>query len=128
MKSIKPGRGPSIMTGISSIAAALFGLVWIFMTFRMGAGFMSIFGVIFVGLAIFQAVYNLKNATSENRYSSFDITDSQEEMDPFNERFGSKQRNERPHITLESCFCPYCGTALSVDFQFCNQCGKELPK
>ena len=28
----------------------------------------------------------------------------------------------------ESRFCPYCGTALHNDFEFCNACGKKLPK
>ena len=30
MKSIKPGRGPSMMGGISSVAAVLFGVIWTF--------------------------------------------------------------------------------------------------
>ena len=27
-----------------------------------------------------------------------------------------------------SRFCPYCGTTLQNDFEFCDNCGKKLPK
>ncbi len=35
MKSIKPGRGPSIQGFIGSIATILFGIFWTFMTFPL---------------------------------------------------------------------------------------------
>ena len=24
-------------------------------------------------------------------------------------------------------FCPYCGTKVETDYEFCNNCGKKLP-
>ena len=48
---------------------------------------MKAFGVIFIVIAIAQAVYHFKNAASKNRFSAFDITDSNEEPDPLNQRF-----------------------------------------
>ena len=92
MKSIKPGRGPSFMGGISSILVALFGVVWTIIAASMGGGLFALFGLIFIAYAVVQAVYNFKNATGKNRYSEFDITDVNEETDPFNERFGSSDR------------------------------------
>jgi len=65
MKSVKPGRGPSMMGGVGAIGAGLFGIIWTFGAASMGApGFFVLFGIVFIGISIFSAVYNLKNATS----------------------------------------------------------------
>ena len=132
MKSVKPGRGPSMMSGVSSIAAALFGIFWMIIAASMGAVFMVPFGLIFVGLAIAGAVYNFKNATSKNRYSAFDITDNREEPDPLNEVFNQQDHDKSPDIATDtgngsSKFCPYCGASAGDGFVFCNKCGKDLP-
>ena len=130
MKSIKPGRGPSMMGGVMSIIVGLFGIVWTIIAASMGGGFIAIFGILFIFVAIIQAVYNFKNATSENRYSEFDITDETEESDPLNDRFGRQFRPESKtgsNSQIGSHFCPYCGTAVGSEFTFCNHCGKKLP-
>lgn len=129
MKSVKPGRGPSLMSGISSILVALFGVVWTIIAASNGGGLFALFGVIFIAIAVVQAVYNFKNATGKNRYSEFDITDADEETDPFNERFGYSERTNRCNFSseTESKFCPYCGTRVEADFEFCHKCGKRLP-
>lgn len=128
MKSIKPGRGPSMMGGISGILAALFGVVWTIAAVSMGAGFMGIFGIIFIISAVASAIYNFKNATSKNRYSSFDITEDGEEIDPWDKRFGEKKEyTNSSSDSADSKFCPYCGARAQGDFEFCNQCGKKLP-
>lgn len=138
MKSVKRGRGPSMMGGLMSIFVGLFGIAWTAIAASMGAGFMAIFGVIFVIIAIVQAVYQFKNATSKNRYSEFDITDSHEEPDPLNERFGgawqdpAPLRDPPPHDAHPSAqgglYCPYCGAPVELNFAFCNKCGKKLPE
>lgn len=116
------------MGGIMSIAVGIFGVFWTIMAAAMGAGPFALFGVIFVGIAVVQAVYNFKNATSENRYSEFDIVDEHEEPDPLNEHFGVERREQvRPAVDTDSAFCPYCGTPVLTDFEFCNKCGKKLP-
>ena len=28
----------------------------------------------------------------------------------------------------QNCFCPYCGAATDKEFDYCNVCGKPLPK
>lgn len=146
MKSIKPGRGPSMMSGIGGIFAALFGVFWTITAASMGAGMMVPFGLIFIGIAVVNVIYNFKNATSENRYSSFDITEDNEEPDPLNERFGNNpyydnQYNDNQYgynqddysepetrsYGANSRFCPYCGNPVEGDFEFCNICGKKLP-
>lgn len=120
MKSIKPGRGPSMMNAITSIFAVLFGIYWTYLASRANMAF-ALFGVFFIISAVVQAVYNFKNATGKNRYSAFDITNG-EEHDPLNEVFSN---NEAPDN--HSRFCPYCGTVAMGDYTYCNKCGKRLP-
>ena len=111
MKSIKPGRGPSKFNAFASICVALFGVFWCILAFSMGAVFMVPFGIIFVVLAIGQAIYSYNNATSEERYSIVDIVDEYEEKDPLN---------------IEKKYCPYCGHRINSDYEYCPKCGKKL--
>ena len=130
MKSIKPGRGPSAMGGVGSAAAALFGVVWTLAAASMGAPiFFVLFGVVFILLGVAQAAYHFHNASGENRYSEFDIVDSDEEPDPLAPRREPEETaaQETPRAFARSRFCPYCGAKADGDFEFCNQCGKKLP-
>lgn len=127
MKSIKPGRGPSFMGGIMGIAVALFGVFWTVMAISGGAWFMAPFGIIFVVIAVVQAVYNFKNATGKNRYSEYDITDESEESDPLNERFGSVDEPENSHFAQKGRYCPYCGAKNEEKYKYCTDCGEKLP-
>lgn len=133
MKSIKPGRGPSAMGALGSVVAVIFGVFWTILASSMGAPvFFPIFGVLFIILGVVQAVYHFKNATGENRYSSFDIVDSREEPDPLEQRFGpDRDFRETPPASDgspdSSAYCPYCGAPVESDFAFCAKCGRKLP-
>ena len=127
MKSIKPGRGPSFMGGIMSIFVGLFGVVWTIAAAGMGGGLFALFGIVFVAVAVVRAIYNFRNATGKHRYSAFDITDSGEEPDPLNEQFGDLRLSTQKKTDVNSKFCPYCGTPVAGDFEYCNNCGKKLP-
>lgn len=144
MKSIKPGRGPSMMGSIAGIGVAIFGVFWTIMAVQMGAPiFFVAFGVIFVVIAISGVVYNLHNATGEKRFSTFDIVDEEEEADPLNERFGQHTRSKCPDedenrtgaeqkpseehaADGENNFCPYCGAPVKGTYTFCRKCGRRL--
>jgi len=129
------------MSGVVGIFVALFGVFWTIMAASMGGGFMAIFGLFFIAIAIMQVVYNFKNATGKNRYSEYDITESNEESDPFNERFNpdstywynasassaSSTSSSNTSQSTASKFCPYFGTKVEADYEFCNNCGKKLP-
>lgn len=146
MKSIKPGRGPSAMGGIGSIFAALFGVIWTMVAVSMGAPwFFALFGIMFIIMALVQAAYNLKNATSEERFSAFDIVDSSEERDPAEQLIMKRKDQESRdpagpdrsreedisgirHPEVQRRFCPYCGAAAAPDYRYCSSCGRELPE
>ena len=129
MKSIKPGRGPSKMSGVGSVFCALFGVFWCVFAGAIGAGFMIPFGLLFIGFAIYNAVYHFKNATSEERNSIIDIVDSEEESDPLNRKYGRKESGGTTENVpgTSVAFCPYCGTQVDGKFDYCPKCGKKLP-
>ena len=123
VKSIKPGRGPSMMSGVVGVLMISFGVLWTAFAFSFSP-IIALFGVLWTGVAITITVYNFKNATGKNRYSQFDITDSNEEPDPLNERFGNAQsfENSARNTASGSAYCPYCGTPVGDGFEFCNRC------
>ena len=130
MRSIKPGRGPSMMGAMGSVFAAIFGVIWIFATISMGAPFFfTLFGIVFVVMGIVQARFHYKNATGKERYSVVDIVDGQEEPDPLNQQFGDFAAEEAFSLQTEeeTAFCPYCGTPAEEDHLYCKKCGKRLP-
>lgn len=126
MKSVKPGRGPSGMRAIGAVIAVVFGIFWTIAAASMGAPAMfPLFGILFIIIGIVNAVYHFKNATGENRYSVYDITDESEEPDPLNVRFGQQQQTYQSGTSAR--FCPYCGQNADSDYEFCPGCGKRLP-
>lgn len=127
MKSVKPGRAPSMMSGVMSILVGIFGIIWTIAAASMGGGFFALFGIVFVAVAVVQAVFHFKNATSTNRYSAFDITENGEEPDPLNQYFGNQSEASETNNSSEAKFCPYCGAKAGSGFAFCSQCGKDLP-
>lgn len=81
---------------LGGIFAILFGIFWTVMASNItrnspfpGVGtFFPLFGVCFVVMAIAGVIYNLRNATGKDRFSTFDITTEREEPDPLNQMFG----------------------------------------
>lgn len=125
MKSIKPGRGPSRLGVAGGIFAMLFGIFWCIMAVSIGAGFMIPFGILFIGFAGYSTLYNYHNATSKDRFSVVDIVDEDEEPDPLNEIF--MEEGIQPETAAAAGYCPYCGTGVGEEFEFCPKCGKKLP-
>ena len=124
MKSVKPGRGPSMMDGVGAVFGIVFGIIWTLATIYAGAPFFfPLFGLAFIGMGIANAIYNFKN-------SSFDIVDSDEEPDPLNQRFSgdASKADDQPGEAGTFAYCPYCGAKLGEGFTFCGKCGRELPK
>lgn len=126
MKSIKPGRGPSMMGGVMGVFLIGFGIVWTVLMASM-APMMALFGVFWTGMAVVITVYNFKNATKKNRYSQFDIVEHEEEPDPLNQKFGDSSHTRESTASDAHRFCPFCGASVQDAFKFCNKCGKKLP-
>ncbi len=148
MKSIKPGRGPSGMSFVGSVFAVLFGIIWTigavhitrgadsFSSFSGMGGFggmdgpsgiasviLPLFGLLFIGVGIVNAVYHYRNARGKDRYSIVDIVDKHEEGDPAD---GWIKEAPAPANHPTGKFCTECGHKLEKDYTFCPGCGKEL--
>jgi hypothetical protein len=116
------------MEAAGSLVAVIFGIVWTVIAAASGAPLLfPLFGVLFVLLGVVQLAYSLKNATGENRFSAYDITDDGEEPDPLDRRFYADQSTRSDGDSGEFQFCPYCGAKLGNEFTFCGKCGKKLP-
>ena len=132
MKSIKPGRAPSAQAFLGSIFAIVFSIFWTITAVKNGAPIMFlVFGVGFTIMAVVQAVFHFVNTTGKNRFSQMDITEENEETDPWNEHFS---KADEAHLDNESQsghdgarFCPYCGEKAEADFEYCKRCGKKIP-
>ena len=136
MKSIKPGRGPSRQAAAGSVSSIIFGVIWTILAASMtgnlgGIGMIfPLFGLCFIGIGVYNAVYHYKNATSENRTSLMDIVDSEEEPDPWDQRnntTASPRRSNPSNSPSSSIYCPWCGEQLERVYVFCPKCGRKLP-
>ena len=115
MKSVKPGRGPSIMSGVAAAGVAFFGVIWVVAVLSIGAPwFMAAFGVVFILIAIGSAAYSFYSGTAQNRPSVVDIVDDSEEPDPLNQVFHNKK------------YCLQCGEPVLPSARFCSGCGQKL--
>lgn len=120
---------------IGGIIAAIFGVVLIATISQAGAPApFVLFGVVFIVLALLGSLYNFYNTTSKNRFSEYDITSEHEESDPIASALGHERpgpRNRKPRQNdlprkIEGGFCPYCGTPVEPDFDYCPNCGKDI--
>lgn len=138
--SVKRGRANSAVGVLGGVFGMVFGIVWTVVAVSMGAPwFFGLFGIFFVIMIGANTFINYKNATGDNRFSEFDIVETDSEPDPWDKKFcGDSQEfavNEQcGHIHAADAetsdainFCPYCGTKAEKDFEFCKFCGKKLP-
>ena len=94
-----------------SVFVLLFGIFWCIAVISMGAGFMAVFGLIFVGIAAYRLVMMLKLSKEEPK-----------EKEPW-------EQNQRSSYTVQpsgSNTCPYCGENVEDRFEFCPICGRRL--
>ncbi len=129
MKSIKPGRYNSGQGIIASVIGLVFAVFWTITATASGAPIIfPVFGAGFIILMITELVKNIHNFTNRNRYSEFDIVDSKQEPDPWNEKLYSEDGGSYSNRnTGEYLYCPYCGVKIARDFEYCPKCGKKLP-
>lgn len=143
VKSIKPGRGQSGMAVVGSVIAVLFGIVWLIAASSMtrfaknefpsfgpmdtASVVFPLFGFLFIGAGIANAIYHYRNYKGKERYSIVDIVDSQEEGDAANPH-AKEDTEDGSNRHPAGKYCTECGHRLDADFAFCPGCGRNLNK
>ena len=107
-KERKAGKAMSLG---SSIFGLVFAIFWCVMAVAIGAGFMLIFGIPFVGMMIYR-LYVISQYARE---------DKPKEQDPWDRPSGEPTKP----TASGSAFCPYCGQPLEPAFEFCPKCGRR---
>ena len=106
--------GKAYHVGVS-VFALIFAIFWCLAAVAMGAGFMLIFGIPFVGMMAFRLVMiSKKEKKSSNQQR-------RQEMDPW-----ETQNPQRSSDTKSGGFCPYCGSSVEESFSYCPKCGRNL--
>lgn len=111
-----------------SLVVAGVGVFWTIGAMSVGAPwFFTGFGVMFVVMALCGAGANFYNATSRQRFSTFDVMRHDHEPDPLDDFVADPHRRD-PIVPRSSTgrFCPQCGEPAASDFRFCPGCGSEL--
>lgn len=121
MRNNRPEKGPLFVQMLISIFVLVFAVFWTALA-ASGAGFMAIFGVFFIVIAIARMVMIWHHAAGKDR-KNFSVSGNEEQFDRFDRRTESQ---EEPRSTTPSAYCPYCGAKVGADFTFCGECGRKL--
>lgn len=101
------------------VFSLLFALFWCALVYSMGAWFMLIPGVLFVGITAYRLVICLKLSREDKEKQQ----KKPNAPDPWD-------RPQSPSSSLPpqegTRFCPYCGASLEPQFVFCPKCGRRL--
>ena len=98
-----------------SVFGLIFAIFWCVMAASMGAGFMLIFGISFVGFMAFRLVMIAKVGGTSQKPKTGRESDPWEQQQPTQKTEGYKNG-----------FCPYCGSSVEESFVYCPKCGRNL--
>lgn len=97
-----------------SVFGLVFAIFWCIAAASMGAWFMLIFGIPFVGMMVFRLVMCVKYTEDK----------------PYQPSHQSAEPWDRPEDTQQfhggGGYCPYCGSNVEEGFAYCPKCGRKL--
>ena len=108
----KERKAGKAMTLGGCIFGLVFSIFWCVMALSMGAGFMLIFGIPFVGMMAYR-LYVMAQLSKEEPKEQ-----PRTEVDPWD-------RPAQQPSSAVSRFCPYCGEAVQESFTYCPKCGRK---
>lgn len=127
-----------------SIFAIIFALVWCLMAASMGAWFMLLFGIPFVGILVYRLVVMLKLTKEDPKHGAqprqeADPWDTTQNADRLMKNFRSLRSAYQEEFQDEAedpdtraghrnspKFCPHCSFWLQDGFDFCPKCGRRI--
>ena len=114
----KERKAGKAMTLGSCIFGLVFSIFWCIAAASMGAGFMLIFGIPFVGMMIYRLYVISQYAREDGKKAP------ETEADPWDRPAAPRQESS---AGSEGQFCPYCGSGIQEGFAFCPKCGRRQP-
>ncbi len=127
MKSIKPGRGPSLLSGIATLIGIAVIIFFATIAIKMRQTFFLIIAGLFLLVYICFAIYHFSNAIKKNRRSILDLEEDKEANSFSDEpKEPSTLLNGKPVDGITPRYCPYCGNEAESDFLYCRFCGRKL--
>lgn len=124
---------------IFSIFTVLFMLYWTASAIKSGAPIIFwAFGLLGLYTTVRGAINQyrkLKNSKNGGQYSQYTDYRSAGGTDPWDRNFRSDVQQDADGYITESYpvpgtsanFCPYCGSQVKSDHDFCKNCGRQLP-
>ena len=106
--------------GVFAVIFILFGVVWISTCLTMPSGGGSLFAV-FGLLVIAMGLYSLLRGPRAKAGFGTGAMDRHDPADLPESRFQPPRQDG-----VANGFCPYCGSPLESDFQYCGVCGRRL--
>lgn len=103
----------------SSIFGLLFACFWCVAAVSMGAWFMLIFGIPFVGMMVYRLYLCIQYAKTGKK------TSQSKEADPWDRPPATDPPKQENTAGSGNRFCPYCGGGIQEDFEFCPKCGRR---
>ena len=111
----KERKAGKAMTVGSCIYGIVFVVIWCAIAAAMGAWFMLLFGIPFLGFMIFRLVICVRKMNEQKR-----------EADPWEQQTRPREPVYDSGAGREGGFCPYCGEEVKGGFVFCPKCGRRL--
>ena len=109
----KEQQAGKAMTIGSSIFGLVFAIFWCIAAASMGAWFMLLFGIPFVGMMVYRLYVCLQYAKNDEKKPP------RKEADPWDRPVSSGNG------ATGGKFCPYCGGSVQETFEFCPHCGRR---
>ena len=119
MRNHKPEKGSLFFQILVSIFVLVFAVFWTVLA-AQGAGFMAIFGVFFIVIAIFRIIMLYRHATGKDQKDASTFRTAEEQ--PF-DRF---DLGETAQETKATAYCPSCGAKVEKEDRYCHDCGRKL--
>ena len=137
------GKKPNVLGGLYGV---FFMSVWVFGSFSMGAPWwFSALGVPALVSMVFATFNEWKNHRKNKGNDAGEYNSANNSEDPWDVswpenrqhndnqyggvQYGTEQYGSQEYIPAPGGknFCPYCGVPREADYEFCGNCGRQLP-
>ena len=100
-----------------TIGSSIFGIVFLIIWTLIAPSFMKLFGLAGLAMMVYR-LYVMLQLSKEDKKDT-----PKPEIEPWDRpAIQEPPTQERP----TGGFCPYCGSTVAADFQFCPKCGRRL--